>query len=90
MKKQFLILEVVYEEIPADWSFSPILVEKNGERPIVLMTKHIPLTQNIDTMDYNGNNRVLKSFLLFLAYTARKLYHHITLSTQEISFNDTL
>jgi len=61
MKKQFIILEVIYEEIPADWSFSPILVEKNSEKPIVLMTKHIPLTQNIDNMDYNGNNRFGKA-----------------------------
>ena len=56
MKKQYIILEVIYDEIPADWSFSPILVEKDGSKPIVLMTKHIPLTQNIDNMDYNGNN----------------------------------
>jgi len=54
LKRKWIILEVIFEDLPANWSFSPILVEKNGERPIVLMSKHIPLTQNIDTMDYNG------------------------------------
>jgi len=77
LKRNFIILEVIFEDLPAGWSFSPIIVEKNGERPIVLMSKHIPLTQNIDTMDYN-------------AYTARKLYHHITLNMEEVSLNDVL